>query len=78
MKTDKSGGSAFPGENDHQSGNTTWHSSGMTMRQYYAAKALAGMCAHTSYIGTVIGFEKLPTYAFQLADAMIEFEEQGK
>lgn len=36
--TDKKddGGSAFPSENSHQSGNTLWHHEGMSLRDYFA------------------------------------------
>ena len=71
MNADKTGGSAFPGESDHQSGNTIWHSSGMTLRQYYAAKVLA----NPNFKGSP--FERAE-WAFELADALINFEEQGK
>jgi hypothetical protein len=40
------GGSAFPGMNDHQNGPNTFYSSGMTLRDYFAAAALTGMMAH--------------------------------
>lgn len=36
----ETGGPAFPTESAHQSGQSTWHFEGMTLRDYFAAKAL--------------------------------------
>ena len=40
MSEIKTGGPAFPTENARQTGNTTWHYEGMTLRDYFAAKAM--------------------------------------
>jgi len=39
MSNTNTGGPAFPTENAHQSGPITWHHEGMTLRDYFAAKA---------------------------------------
>jgi hypothetical protein len=41
---------------------------GMTLRQYYAAKAMQGLLT----TGVITGVE---TQAFRIADAMLQFEE---
>jgi hypothetical protein len=66
------GGPAFPTDNSAQVGPATWHYEGMTLRDYFAAKALAsgafkpehrGMNAATAY------------ECYQMADAMLKARE---
>jgi len=59
--SEETGGYAFPTETD-----LTYHH-GMTMRDYFAAKALQGICArvHWSYSGAAKD-------AYAYADAMLE------
>lgn len=45
MSNINNGGPAFPTENAHQSSASTWHHEGMTLRDYFAAKALQGDAA---------------------------------
>lgn len=41
MSTEKkTGGPAFPTDNEHQTGPHTYHSEGMSLRDYFAAKAM--------------------------------------
>lgn len=42
---------------------------GMKLRDYFAAKAMAGICAHENTWGC--GIEEIGTRAYQVADAMI-------
>lgn len=39
MSKKNTGGPAFPTENAHQTGTSTWHEEGMTLRDYFAAIA---------------------------------------
>lgn len=54
MSTPKDGGPAFPTDTEHQSGPSTLHFEGMSLRDYFAAKALAGqLAAETDEYGFV-------------------------
>ena len=60
------GGSAFP---THL--NLT---QGMTLRDYFAAKAMQGICASRDEAGVLIahGYEWIASEAYKIADAMLE------
>ena len=62
------GGPAFPTDNEAQVGNNTWHFAGMTLRDYFAAKALAGIAStyHENWTP-----ESAAKNAYELADAML-------
>ncbi len=47
---------------------------GMTLRDYFAAKAMQGMLAENG--GGAVGNDKLAEFAYHLADAMIKAREQ--
>lgn len=59
------GGLAFPAPYANPEGRA-----GMNLRDYFAASALQGMCAHTDTWG--LSVEGLAQKAYILADAMIE------
>lgn len=40
MSNTNTGGPAFPTMNEHQAGNQLWHFEGMTLRDYFATKAM--------------------------------------
>ena len=63
---------AFPTDSERQVGNTVWHYSGMTLRDYFAAKAMQGelACQNPEYQWVII--EGLAKRAYSIADAMIE------
>lgn len=65
------GGSAFPfaAEYGHPAA-----CGGMSLRDYFAAKALAGLLAHASGEDP----NKAPAMAYKLADAMLAEREKGK
>ena len=72
----KTGGPAFPGEQGHTldgTWNQTWEP-GMTLRDYFAGQALAGLCSSDISVGdasqTVC--EVQADIAYAMADAMIE------
>lgn len=58
------GGPAFPGALDRH------HSEGMTLRDYFAAKAMQGIIATNSHF--VKDAEALASKAYEFADAMLE------
>lgn len=67
------GGPAFPTENAHQSSGTTWHHEGMSMRDYFAAKAMQGILAGCHPICKEDGAQhKIPVAAYMLADEMLK------
>jgi hypothetical protein len=70
--TDKTGGTAFPVSINTING-VHW-SKGMTLRDYFAAKAMQGICAS----GPTIEWsnKRLAEEAYDLADAMLEAREQ--
>lgn len=64
----ETGGPAFPTQNEHQTGNQTWHFEGMTMRDYFAGQALIACRNHSN--------EKwLAERAYKIADAMLKARE---
>ena len=79
MSTTDTGGPAFPVStsnetNGHQDGPNTWQFPGMTLRDYFAAKAMQGMMAgnwNTNY-------DDWARHAYRLADAMIKAREVNK
>jgi hypothetical protein len=70
-------GPAFPTEigpgNDvgFQSGNERWHEPGMTLRDYFAAKAMPQIYERVESGG----FERVAELAYELADAMLKARE---
>lgn len=76
METTNNGGPAFPvstsNETDgHQDGPNTWQFPGMSLRDYFAAKAIQGLLAQSC--GTALGSDLIhgAQYAYQMADAML-------
>jgi hypothetical protein len=73
---DKTGGPAFPTDSQHQSGASTWHHEGATLRDYLAAKALpAIVAAYVEANGRCIGTDHIhyncAGHAYRMADAML-------
>lgn len=62
------GGPAFPTESEHQSGASRYHYEGMTLRDYFAAKALQGILSDPTVDNMADCLAKI---AYELADAMI-------
>ncbi len=75
MSAQDNGGPAFPTENARQTGNTTWHYEGMALRDYFAAKALAGGLEQSVRDDMDIGWWHKPQViakrAYAIADAML-------
>ena len=65
------GGPAFPRNIlDHGHGVTTTHESGMTLRDYFAAKAMQTLATYEEYPP-----ERAAKYAYEYADAMLKARE---
>lgn len=64
------GGFAFP--KAHLSGYLDER--GMTLRQYYAGQAIAGVCNRAAGLHDEAYMKVIATRAFQMADSMIEAE----
>lgn len=67
------GGPAFPTENAHQSGSSTWHHEGMTLRDYFAAKAMQGLLSCP--VQQQSGADMFARDAYTMADAMLSARE---
>lgn len=78
MKEIKTGGAAFPrpcGEfNTRGEGEYNKPQDGMTLRDYFAAKAVQGFCAHGG--SGPITQQALAEFAYQLANAMLAEREK--
>lgn len=46
-------------------------STGMTLRDYFAAKALQGICAAPEHLDRIGSFKNAAATAYELADAML-------
>lgn len=69
------GGPAFPTENERQTGSNSWHFPGMTLRDYFAAKAMQGLQANPTDEVMKMGFDAIAQYAYKQADAMLKARE---
>lgn len=71
------GGPAFPtvADNGH-----TGNQDGMTLRDYFAAKAAQGICASKDEAGVLInhGYEWVASEAYKIADAMLKARNQNE
>ncbi len=67
------GGSAFPSHGTMGEVVQT----GLTKREYYAAKAMQGICAHPSAAFPIAKPEDVAGWCFLLADAMIAAGNRG-
>ena len=70
MRTINNGGPAFPSAGD---GNETWAHEGMTLRDYFAAKA---MQANRSRDSIYSSWDDLASDAYEIADAMLRAKEE--
>jgi hypothetical protein len=71
MNDINTGGPAFPTESAQQTGTHTWHYEGMTLRDYFAAKAMQGLLASDVNATRHI----FAAQAYAMADAMLEARE---
>ena len=63
------GGQAFPGEKSMRFGQTNDCNEGMTLRDYFAAKAMQALINAKGE--PIDRLDEVPEYAYQIADAMI-------
>lgn len=68
MSTINDGGPAFPVASEVSG----WHSNGMTLRDWFAGQAMAGLA---SYIVKGATFENVVEDAYKMADAMLKARE---
>ena len=69
------GGAAFPSEGEGH-GNPKYHSPGMSLRDFFAGQALAGMCASETD-GVSYSSGNVASRAYKIADAMLKERESG-
>ena len=67
------GGPAFPSARDMRFNPDFDHEEGMSLRDYFAAKALQGICAHSDTWG--LADEDICVQAYKLADNMVKARE---
>lgn len=77
MNAVNDGGPAFPTQNEGQTGSTTWHFQGMSLRDYFAAKAMQGFAAEPNAAWKA-GANGMARCAYDWADAMLKAREQTK
>jgi hypothetical protein len=70
MSNTNTGGPAFPVNSDNYASP---ESTGMTLRDYFAAKALQGMVASMGWQGGTC--KTVASVAYQMADAMLKARE---
>lgn len=75
----KDGGPAFPQHRSHKDG---WSDAtgGMTLRDYFAAKAMQGLCGNEDWINKAAKNTGAPLWtcafgAYEMADAMLKARE---
>ena len=76
-KEDKTGGPAYPTEvgpleNEHmiQTGDSQWHHPGMSLLDYFAGKALQGICAGGP--GSLWTNDLIAKESYSLAESMLK------
>ena len=73
--SNNTGGPAFPKITQDERWKTFQSTDGMTLRDYFAAKAMQGLLAQS--LGTALGspVEAAADYAYAMADAMLKARE---
>jgi hypothetical protein len=74
MNKIKDGGPAFPTTQYVSGISPTGHSVGISMRDYFAAKAMQGMLAEDG--GGALNNEELAEFAYLVADEMLKAREK--
>jgi hypothetical protein len=76
MSAERDGGPAFPVIFEHSDGQAISEQFGMTMRDYFAAKALGGMLTDLPKVCYGLDWQdKVTRTAYELADAMLRARE---
>ena len=73
-KTPIDGGPAFPKLTQDERWKTFTSTDGMSLRDYFAGKAMQGFSANTDF--TDMTCEKTAQWAYQMADAMLKARER--
>lgn len=63
------GGPAFPGEKAMRFGQTNDCNEGMTLRDYFAAKAMQGITSHPDTWGRLV--PEIAAVSYEIADALL-------
>ena len=66
MSDIETGGPAFPTESEQQTGVNTWRYEGMTLRDYFAAKAMLGL------MDAAMPMDEIAPIAYEMAGAMLK------
>ena len=70
------GPKAFPGPSYTRSGTPNGHDMGMTLRDYFAGQALAGLCANMTEPDFLeMSTDHMASLSFKYADAMLKARE---
>ena len=69
MSNTNTGGSAFPAFEHHPSYMQMLAVGGMTLRDYFAAKAMQALLAKAD---SYMGWDTIPADAYEMADAMLK------
>jgi len=74
MSNTNTGGPAFPVDESALIRNLQ----GMTLRDYFAAKAMQGICVSKDEAGTLVnhGYDWIAGEAYRIADAMLKARDQ--
>ncbi len=71
MSKQDNSGPAFPTDSEHQSGPSTYHYSGMSLRDYFAAMAMQAVATNPTGAESFT-FDERAKWAYQQADAMLK------
>ncbi len=74
MSDIKTGGPAFPTDSENQVGPSIWHHAGMTLRDYFVAKAMQSLILG---IKDADDEKLLGVISYVYADKMIEARKNG-
>ncbi len=72
------GSSAFPTTQYANGISPTGHDSGMTLRDYFAAKAMQGLIAATVSADSELNEEDAALVSYRMADAMLKEERRRR
>ena len=73
MSAQDNGGAAFPSSN---SPDTGWYAEGMTLRDYFAAKAMHAVMATPKPMMGQITSDDVAQLSYQMADAMLKARQE--
>lgn len=83
----ETGGPAFPTESEAQTGCSTWRYEGMTLRDYFAAKAMQGLTSSAfNYMkgkgcatdAAMQMMQDIGGVSYRMADAMLAARDMGR